>query len=245
MVVWLLNDALAFELDGIRWVPDWAAIEAVATTAAAAIGLTAIWYSIEALRRQLRHQSETEAKKLEEQLLVRVMDLAQVPYNASLEFVADIVTWRHTGGLARNPEFLSQAGRRAIEFHRQLSSATASALAVLRRSRPRRFPRGTKDDALERYDDLIQAVVEANGAMLEYSAADYEKLDLEQFQNGVGAEAVEMANLLRRVTAEMLARMYSDAPEWTPFRFAVSEGPNEDGLMSAVFDDDPPLGTKR
>lgn len=244
-IVWLLTDALTLEIDGVRYVPDWAAIEAVATAAAAGIGLAAIWYSFQALRRQLRHQTETEAKKLEEQLLVRVMDLAQTPYNASLEFIADVVTWRHTGGPAKHPEFLSNAGRKAIEAHRLLSTATASALSVLRRSRPRRFPRGTTDEALARYDDLVQRVLDANGRMLEYSAEDFAKVDVEQFQKGVGADAADMANLLRRVTAEVLARMYSDAPEWLPFQFAISDTPNEDGLIAAVFLDDPPLGTKR
>lgn len=243
-LVWFFTDALSVEVDGAKYVPDWNAIGAVAGAAAAAIGLLAIWYSIFALRRQLRHQSELEAKQLEQQLLVHVMELAQTPYEASKAHVADVMTWRESSGPTRSPEFLSQAAMKATDGHRLLSTATASALSVLRRSRPRRFPKGTRDRALEQYDDLIQKTLEANGAMLKYGAGAYSMFSLESFQSQVGSEAFQFSNLLRRVTGEMLARMYSDDPEWVPLQFRRLV--DESGAKLAAFDfvDDPPLGRR-
>lgn len=244
-IVWLLHDALSIEVHGIRYVPDWNAVEAIGTVTTAVIGVAAIWYSIKMLHRQLRHQTDNEAKKLEEQLLLRVMELADTPYEASKEYVADIVLWRLTDGPRKNPEFLSQAARKSLESHRLLSTATASALSVLRRSRPRRFPRGIRDHALEQYDDLVQKLLAANAQMLQYSARDWTKLDLPAFENEVGANAFEISNALRRVTADLLARMYSDAPEWIPFQFAQrTTTPDSTGRIAFDFADDPPLGTK-
>lgn len=240
LLVWIFREALAVEVDGVRYVPDWEAIAAVATAAAAMIGLVAIWYSVQSLRRQLRHQTELEAKKLEERLLLRVIDLVQVPYDASKEFIADIVTWRLSGGPARNPEFLSVAARKAVDVHRSFSSATAVALSVLRRSRPRRFPRGTTDVALNSYDDLVQRAIRANGCMLEYCARDFATLDLDEFERTSGSEAFSVADLLRRVTGDLLARMYASGPEWAPLHFEqVSQAGSRVGFN---FADDPPLG---
>lgn len=240
--VWLFTDALSVEVDGVRYVVDWTAVGAVAGAVAAAVGLAAIWYSIHALRRQLRHQSELEAKQLEQNLLIRVIDLAQVPYDGSHDFIADAIAWRLYGGPARNPEFLAQAARKAVEAHRQLSTATASALSVLRRSRPRRFPRGVQDRALEQYDDLIQKVVAENGRMLQYSAGDFNQFDMAQFQETVGSDAFDIANALRRATGELLTRMYSEDDEWQPFTFREVEVDAATGRVGFDFFDDPPLG---
>lgn len=237
-LVWLFTEAISVEVDGVRYIPDWNAIGAVAGAVAAAIGLLAIWYSICALRRQLRHQSELEMKQLEQELLIKIMNLADVPYNGSHEALADLVLWRESGGPAKNPGFLVEAGRRALQAHRSFSTATATALAVLRRSRRRRFSPGTKDLALEKYDELVQMAHTANGKLLEYAAGDFTKFDLGAFQTSVGSNAFDAANLLRRITGELLARLYADDPEWLPFEFVRrSDVEGMDGRIAMDFAD--------
>ena len=237
-LVWLLTDAVSIQIGHLRYVPDWDAIGAMAAAAAAIIGLLAIWYSVRAVGWQLRHQNELDAKHLEQELLLRIMDLAEVPYNASLDHLSDIITWRLSGGPGKNPQFLAEAARKVLEAHRQLSTATASAGAVLRRSRKRRFPRGTHDRALEQYEDLIQKVTAVNGRMLAYASGDWAKFDLTEFQNTVGSESSQISNVLRRVTAEMLARMYADEHEWLPFQFVRLPQADADGLQAFAFADD-------
>src|SRR5207244_244609 len=127
-------------------------------------------------------------------------------YEAAKDFVADIITWRLSGGPTKDPEFFAVAARKLLEADRQFSTATATALGVLRRSRPRRFRRGTQDHALRAYDDLIQRTLTANGRMMEYVRVDIAQFSLRAFEDSVGAQAFEFSNLLRRVTGELLAR---------------------------------------
>lgn len=239
--VWLLTDAMSIELDGTRYVPDWEAIAALAAAAAVTIGLFGIWYSIHSLRRQFRHQTELEAKQVEQGLLLRVMDRVEVPYRASRQYVADVMTWHHSGGSVHNLSFFAERTRAVVDAHGDLSSATASALAVLRRSRLRRFPRGTSDEAMSRYQTLIDNVIRANAEMLTYATRDVAAYDLVDFQNHSGALAFEFANILRRVSAELIARMYADEPEWSPLKFEWKNVGDAEGFD---FADDPPVATR-
>lgn len=242
--VWLFTDALSVRVDGTTYTPDWNAIAAVSGAVAAVVGLGAVWYSIRALRRQLRHQAELEAKQLERDLLLRVLDLAQVPYEGSKEHVADIMAWSFSGGTTKRPEFLTAASTRVREEHRKLSTATAAVIHVVRRSRLRRFPRGTNDVAFEGYYDLIQQTLAANAKMLEYGCRNPAHISLEEFERHVGADGFGMADLLRRYTGELLARMYATDPEWSPITFAPAGPPLADGHIPMDFADKAPLGTR-
>lgn len=239
----LFTNLWSVDVDGITYVPDWNAIAALAGSAAALIGLAAIWYSIRALRYQLRHQAELEAKQLERDLLLRVLDLAQVPYEASKAHVADIMTWQMTSELTRNPQLFSIAAAKVADQHRQLSTATAAVLHVVRRSRLRRFPRGTEDHAFRSYYDLILEALAANGKMLLYGTRHTSKFDLATFEKEAGSDGFAMADLLRRLTGELLARMYSLDSEWAPVKFTVTGPPRSDGHIPLDFVDDTPLGT--
>lgn len=243
-LVWLLTDALSVNVGRFHYVPDWGAIGAMASSGAVVIGLAAIWYSIRILRVQLRHQTELEAKHLEQELLLRVMDLAEAPYEATKLFVADIASWRLSGGPSKNPEFFFAAGKTLTEGHRRLHTATSAALHVLRRSRPRRFPRGTTDHAFERYYQLIQKVLESNARLLQYTSRDISQLDVMGFQKEVGFDAFQMADLLRRFTGELLARMYSDDPEWESIEYKQVGEPSADGTIPFDFADRQPIGRR-
>jgi len=69
---------------------DWGAVGAIASAAAAAIGLIAIWYSLVAVGRQLSYQSHLQAKQFEQQLLLRVIELVNLPYNAAHDFIGQL-----------------------------------------------------------------------------------------------------------------------------------------------------------
>jgi len=243
-LVWRLTDVLSVSGGLLHYVPDWDAIGAMASAGAVVIGLAAIWYSIRILRVQLRHQTELEAKHLEQELLLRVMDLAEAPYDATKLFVADIASWRLSGGPSKNPDFFFVAGKTLMEGHRRLSTATSAALHVLRRSRPRRFPRGTTDHAFERYHQLIQKVLKSNAQLLQYTSRDISQLDVIGFQKEVGSDAFQIADLLRRFTGELIARMYSDDPEWEPIEYQQVGEPNVDGAIPFDFADQEPLGRR-
>jgi hypothetical protein len=243
LLVWLFSDALSVRIGGVTYTPDWNAIAAVSAAAATLVGVGAVWYSIRALGRQLRHQTELEAKQLERDLLLRVLDLAQLPYEGSKEHVVDIMTWWFSGGATKNPEFLSVANARVREEHRKLSTATAAVIHVVRRSRLRRFPRGTKDGAFEGYYELIQRTLTANAKMLEYGCRNLADINIETFEKREGANGFAMADLLRRYTGEILARMYSVEPEWTPIVFAPVGPPTADGHVPMDFAENKPLGT--
>ena len=107
----------------------------------------------------------------------------------------------------------------------------------MRRSRRRRFPRGTRDIALERYDDLIQRVLAADARMLQYCDSNWSSADL-TFQGAVGSDAFDISNLLRRLTGEMLARMYADEREWLPFEFVQVVQDAESGRVGSMFADE-------
>jgi hypothetical protein len=241
-LVWVFTDALSVHVGATTYVPDWNAVAAIAGAVTALIGLAAVWYSIRALRYQLRHQTELEAKQLERELLLRVMDLAQVPYEASKSHVVDIMTWSFGGGPTKNPAFFSAASARVSEEHRKLSTATAAVLHVVRRSRLRRFPRGTKDHAFERYYELVQRTLAANAQMLLYGTRNPSEFDIVAFDRNEGAGGFSVADLLRRFTGELLARMYSLDQEWAPIVFAAVGPPNTDGHVPLNFVDDVPLG---
>lgn len=241
-LVWFLTDALSVDVGRFHYVPDWDAIGAIASSGAVVIGLVAIWYSIRILRVQLRHQTELEAKHLEQELLLRVMDLAEAPYEATKLFVADIVIWRFSGGPSKNPDFFLAAGKTLTEEHRRLSTATSAVLHVLRRSRPRRFSQGTADHAFEDYYQLIQKVLESNARMLQYASGDIAQFDVMAFQNEVGADAFQLALLLRRFTGELLARMYSNDPEWPPIEYKQVGEPSANGAIPFDFAARLPLG---
>ncbi len=51
-----------------------------------------------------------------------------------------------------------------------------------------------------------------------------------------------MADLLRRFTGELLARMYSLGQEWAPIAFAAVGPANANGHVPLDFVDDVPLG---
>jgi len=241
-LVWLFTDALSVRVGSVRYVPDWVAIGAVLTALLVVVSVVGIWYAMRAGRQERRHQRDMEAKHVEKELLVRVMDQANMPYESAMDFLYDIVA-ANMNDATKTHQVAIDGIRKAREVHRQFSTATASLMNVLRRSRPRRFPRKTRDQALEHYDDLVQKAVAVNGRLLRYiTACDWSKIDVEELQREGGGEAFEMGDILRRVTADLLARMYSDEHEWIPFRF---EGKPEDGDGRVAFDfvDDPPLGT--
>jgi hypothetical protein len=242
LLVWLFSDALSVRLGDAIYTPDWNAIAAVSAAAATLVGIGAVWYSIRALRRQLRHQTELEAKQLERDLLLRVLDLAQSPYEGSKAHVIDIMTWSFSGGAVKSPEFLSVANARVREEHRKLSTATAAVVHVVRRSRLRRFPPGTKDAAFEGYYELIQRTLIANAKMLEYGCRNPAEINIQAFEQQEGRDGFAMADLLRRYTGEVLARMYSDDAEWAPIIFAPIGPPSPDGHIPLDFADETPLG---
>jgi hypothetical protein len=228
----------------VRYVPDWVAIGAVCTAAVVVVSAAGVWYSIRAVRQQLRHQRNLEAKHLEQELLLRVLDLVALPYYSALDFVTDVTLSQLPGGPSQSPEFMTQAARKPLEAYRKLSAATASLLSVLRRSRPRRFPRQTHDQALEQYDDLVERVNASNAKLLNYVASGWAEVNLTSFQEAGGSEAFEMSNVFRRITGDLLARMYSDEHEWLPFQFERQPEKDANGLEAVDFVDDPPLGTK-
>ena len=238
LIVWAFHDALSFVWNGRRYVPDWEAIGAISTAAAAIIALAAVWYSIIAIERQLRHQSDLEAKKLEEGLLLRLMDVVQSPVDAARDTVTDIVLWRHKEDAMEHPEAVMEFAQRASEAYRAFATASATTLAVLRRSRRRRFRRGTTDEALTQYEDLVRRTLDSNAALLKYIGGDWTQLDLVEFEKKVGADAFSASDLLRRVTAELLARMYSDGREWVPFRFAQKATERTGAIGFDFVDDD-------
>ncbi len=88
------------------------------------------------------------------------------------------MTWWFGGGGTKNPDFISVASARAREKHRKLSTATAAVLHVVRRSRLRRFPRGTKDHAFEGYYELVQRTLVANAQMLLYGTRNPSEFDI-------------------------------------------------------------------
>jgi hypothetical protein len=171
------------------------------------------------------------------------MDVADAPYEASKMFVADIVIWQ--GGPQRNPEFFVAASKIVLEAHHRLSTATSTVLHVLRRSRPRRFPRGTIDQAFNTYYDLVQRVLQTNARLIEYMSGDIAKFQIAQFEKDVGSDAFQMSDLLRRYTGELLARMFSDDNEWSPINYGQSGEARPDGALPFDFMDKPPLGRNR
>jgi hypothetical protein len=80
--------------------------------------------------------------------------------------------------------------------------------------------------------------------MLQYMSTEVSKFDILEFQNTVGANAVQMGDLLRRFTGELLARMYSEDPEWTPIEFNPSGSANSTGAVTFDFTDQSTLGRK-
>jgi hypothetical protein len=225
------------------YVPDWNAIAALAGMGGTLTGLVALIYSVRTLRRQLTHQAELEAKRLEQELLMPVMDLARTPHDAAQAFIMEIVASYGSSRAIDPDRYFAALNHIRLEY-RRLSMATAAAIHVLRRSRPRRFPRGVKDRAFEAFVDLIHHTLDVNSRLLQYCGSDVTKFDPAQFERDVGDETLGVADRLRRFTGELLARMYGEEPEWLPIEYGQVGPPNAAGLVPHDFIDSVPLGKR-
>ena len=204
---------------------DWTAFDAVGNFLAAASAVAAIYFSVRLVGRQILHQDNLEAarmererilelKRLEESYLTRIFDVADAPYHATFDFAARLEAAR----MGRQTAFTIENVTAPLAASRELSGTTSAILHVLRASRRHRFPTGTQDLVFDKYESLVQTVIHDTTAMVKH-VCENPRSDFSVMQSDAVQIVFGEAQLLKASTGKLIALLHGRTTEWNDPEF--------------------------
>jgi len=217
---WLFERAFVVTIHGKRYVLDWDAIGAIASTLAFLSAVAAIFYSVKLVQRQLQEQQALEharvererileLKRLEQAYLTRIFDVADRPYHRLQELAIRILAAHLGKQSGLTPETMNAP----IEASREYAATASAMLNILKASRRYRFPVGVEDAVFDRYENLTNAVVENNSSLVKFVIEHPQAA--QQILEKSDAQAVfSMNQALKACTGKLIALMFSGRDEW-------------------------------
>jgi hypothetical protein len=194
-----------------RLVPDWEAISAISNIAVAALALGGIIVSFLVVKRQGQDQAVLEAKKVEQEAILDLLNVIDEPVNACLDFAGAVEVWR----LKPHGDKAEIFGRTDAPRHAigRLSGAMATARALLRHSRARRAPRGITDEPFRELEAALNNCLATNAAMTGKLVNDVMGVSLAKYA-AVSTSAAHSNLIVRATCGALIAAMYS-GDEWS------------------------------
>lgn len=218
---WLFENAFGVTVHGKRYVLNWEAIGAIASTLAFLSAIAAIYYSVRLVQKQLREQEALERarvererilelKRFEQEQLTRVFDVADRTYHRLQELAVRMLATR----MGRQGGLTLETATAAAEANREYAATTAAIVNILKASRAYRFPTGVDDVVFKRYEKLTNAVVKNNSTLVK---AVMENPDAApQLMQSSEADAIFSLNqILKSCTGKLIALMFARENEWS------------------------------